>query len=107
MSMAGLKIGMDDDIYLLFLDMITIVNTLERVQCMHPLYCFENTWLGPEGHYPNVVKASDVRRVGFSAKNGGRQSTRKEASLHAFLGTKKTTFLAIRIWVTIVNLNYY
>ena len=49
MSMAGPQTGMDDEQFPPFLDMVKIINTLQKVQCMPPIYCLENTWPGPGG----------------------------------------------------------
>ena len=59
MSMAGLKKGMEDDIFPPFMDMVRIINFLQN-QTTKPLYLFENTWPGPKGQYPKVDKASEV-----------------------------------------------
>ena len=59
-SMAGPKTGREDDRFKPFLDMIRIVNTLQRVQCMPPIYCFENTWPGPKGKNKMVDETTDM-----------------------------------------------
>ena len=46
MSMAGPQTGMDDIRFDPFFSMVKIINILQAVQCMPPLYCLENTWPG-------------------------------------------------------------
>ena len=60
MSMAGLHKGMEDDRFPPFLDMVKIVNFLQKEQPTKPLYLFENTWPGKPGQYPRVDKAAQV-----------------------------------------------
>ena len=60
MSMAGPQTGMDDERFPPFLDMVEIINTLQKVQCMPPIYCLENTWPGPGGMEEGIDKTSDL-----------------------------------------------
>ena len=60
MSMAGPQTGMEDDRFTPFLDMVKILNTLQSVQCMPPIYCLENTWPVPEGVKESVDKTVDL-----------------------------------------------
>ena len=54
MSMAGKHLGMSDERFMPFLDMIRICNFLQVEQSSIPLYLFENTFPGPPGTYPLV-----------------------------------------------------
>ena len=54
MSLAGKHLGMEDDRFMPFLDMIRIVNFLQAKQTTKPLYLFENTYPGQPGQYPLV-----------------------------------------------------
>lgn len=54
MSMARKHLGMDDDRFIPFLDMIKIVNFLQANQMVKPLYLFENTFPGTPGQHPLV-----------------------------------------------------
>ena len=54
MSMAGKHLGMDDDRFMPFLDMVRIINFLQANQIHPPLYLFENTYPGTPGQYPLI-----------------------------------------------------
>ena len=54
MSLAGKHLGMGDDRFMPFLDMIRIVNFLQAEQTTKLLYLFENTHPGQFGQYPLV-----------------------------------------------------
>ena len=54
MSLAGKHLGMDDERFMPFLDMIRIVNFLQINQLRTMLYLFENTYPGKPGQYPLV-----------------------------------------------------
>lgn len=60
MGMAGKQRGMDDDIFLTFLDMVRILNFLQAEHYPAPLYLFENTWPGHKSQYPRIDKASEM-----------------------------------------------
>ena len=60
MSMAGSQLGMHDERFPTFLNMVHIINILQRVQCLPPIYCLENTWPGPAGRKEGIDKASDI-----------------------------------------------
>ena len=46
MSPAGPQTGMTDVRFDPFFNMVKIINILQKVQCMPPLYLLENTWPG-------------------------------------------------------------
>ena len=54
MSMPGKHLGMDDERFVPFLDMIKIVNFLQANQLLQPLYLFENTFPSKPRQYPLV-----------------------------------------------------
>ena len=58
MSLSGNQRGLNDDRFSPFLDMVKIINFLQKEQLPPPLYLLENTWPGLPGQYPNIDKAS-------------------------------------------------
>ena len=60
MSMAGPKAGMEDKRFPTFLNLVKIINVLQRVQTLPPIYCVENTWPGPGGRSEGVDKTADL-----------------------------------------------
>ena len=60
MSMAGPQTGAQDDRFPTFLNMVKIINVSQRVQCMPPIYCVENTWPGPGGRKEGVDKTANL-----------------------------------------------
>ena len=60
MSLAGLHQGLDDSRFDCFLDMVKILNYLQKEQKPSPLYLFENTWPGLPGQYPKVDEAATL-----------------------------------------------
>ena len=54
MSLAGKHLGMDDERFMPFLDMIRIVNFIQTNQMRAMLYLFENTYPRKPGQYPLV-----------------------------------------------------
>ena len=60
MSMAGPQTGDQDDRFPTFLNMVKIINILQRVQIVPPIYCVENTWPGPSGRKEGVDKTADL-----------------------------------------------
>ena len=60
MSMAGPRTGMQDKRFPTFLNLVKIINILQRMQVMAPIYCVENTWPGPTGQKEGVDKTADL-----------------------------------------------
>lgn len=60
MSLAGQHQGIDDKRLLHFLDMICILDYVQKQQCTQPLYLFENTYPGKPGQYPRIDDAAKV-----------------------------------------------
>ena len=60
MSLAGQHLGIDDERFMHFLDMICILNYLQKEQHPTPLYLFENTYPGKPGQYPRVDDAAKM-----------------------------------------------
>ena len=60
MSMAGPQTGMDDRRFPTFLNLVKIINILQRVQTKSPIYCVENTWPGNPGRKEGVDKTADL-----------------------------------------------
>ena len=42
------------------LNLVKIINILQRMQVMPPIYCVENTWPGPTRQKEGVVKTADL-----------------------------------------------
>ena len=60
MSLAGHHLGIEDERFMHFLDMICIVNYLQERQHPQPLFLFENTYPGTPGQYPKVDDAAKM-----------------------------------------------
>ena len=60
MSMAGPGTGMQDRRFPTFLNLVKIINILQRMQTMAPIYCVENTWPRPTGQKEGVDKTADL-----------------------------------------------
>ena len=52
--------GMQDRLFPTFLNLVKIINILQRMQTMSPIYCVENTWLGQPGRKEGVDKTADL-----------------------------------------------
>ena len=51
---------MQDDRFPTFLNLVKIINILQRMQTMSPIYCVENTWPGPTGRKEGVEKTANL-----------------------------------------------
>ena len=60
MSLAGKHLGMDDERFIPFLDMVRIVNFLQKNQLKKLLYLFENTYPGQPGQYPLIDETAKM-----------------------------------------------
>ena len=62
MSMAGNHKGLEDKHFLPFLDVVKILNFLQKEQFPRPLFLFENTWPRNPRQYPDVDKAAELAK---------------------------------------------
>ena len=60
MSMAGPQTGMQEKGFPTFLNLVKVINILQRMQTMAPIDCVENTWPGPTGRKEGVDKTTDL-----------------------------------------------
>ena len=60
MSMAGPRRGMQDNRFPTFPNLVKIINILQRMQIMSPIYCVENTWPSPTRRKEGVDKTADL-----------------------------------------------
>ena len=60
MSMARSQTGMQDKRFPTFLNLVKIINILQRMQTKAPIYYMENTWPGEPGRKEGVDKIADL-----------------------------------------------